>query len=112
MKLEEVIKYLVDENFSSLEQRNVYGDNKSHWYSVSKYILDNNLRTFLHSEFRIKKEKVKRYNIVYKYYKANDTYFSITCLKFKDKKDFEDTTTNYGSYFVHLVKESEEEFDE
>jgi len=123
MKLEEIVP-LLREN-KKIEYLTFDRNGVKEWRGCRTYperkmdycgdILDISLPGLMIAEFRLKKEKVKRYNIVYRYYEANDLYnpyFSITCLKFKDQKDFEDTTSNYRYQFIYLVKESEEEFDE
>lgn len=114
MKLEEVIEYLVDEKYSFLEKRDVHGDNRSDWYSVTKYILDNSLRTFLHSEFRLKKEKVKRYQVLYTDF-GDGVDFYVTppkLQKYKNRQDFDQCTFCESKRFVCLILESEEEFEE
>jgi hypothetical protein len=77
-------------------------------------ILEKSLKELMETAFRIKKEKIKRYQVIYSSIGCPDECYITPpkSQKYKDRKDFNRWMYNSDKVFRTIVLESEEEFEE
>lgn len=123
MKLEEVIPYIRagkdveflgwDRNSNPEWKRVVLQNTDYREYEYAKFS-EFSLFSLLALEFRLKKEKVKRYQVIYAGLNDGKDFYATSpkLQKYKNKEDFDHWVFNENKEFVRLILASEEEYDE